>query len=136
MSTVEDPEIIVPSSPADRKALQDAIIEMNKSMNRIVGEQDYINETLKSLKEKFKIDTKWLRKMLTDFHKDQFDKTVKEADEYAELFEIIMLKSHNQNQEGVAQVEHLDADEPDTFDDGEPVCDVQDEYPGQTPFAQ
>lgn len=119
MSTVEEPEIIVPSSPADRKALQDAIIEMNKSLNRIVGEQDYITETLKSLKEKYKIDTKWLRKMLTDFHKDQFDKTVKEADEYAELFEIIMLKSHNQNQEGAASVEHLGADEPEDPEDEE-----------------
>ncbi|AND74992.1 hypothetical protein pf16_69 [Pseudomonas phage pf16] len=127
MSTVEEPEIIVPSSPADRKALQDAIIEMNKSLNRIVGEQDYINETLKSLKEKFKIDTKWLRKMLTDFHKDQFDKTVKEADEYAELFEMIMLKSHNQNQGEEPQVEHSDADEPE---------DLDEEYPGQSPFAQ
>jgi len=97
MSTTEQVEIIVPSSPADRKAIKDAIKEMSNSMSRITSEQEYITETLKSLKEKFGVDTKWLRKALNDFHKDQFDKTVKEADEYAEFFEMVMLKSHNQN---------------------------------------
>lgn len=132
MSTVEQPEIIVPSSPADRKALQDAIIEMNKSLFRVASEQEYITETLKSLKEKFGIDTKWLRKMLMDFHKDQFDKTVKEADEYAEMFEIIMLKSHNQNQEGGEEVQtQAPAD-----DEHEGLGEDDLERFGGSPFAQ
>lgn len=134
MSTVEQVEIIVPSSPVDRKAIQDGIKEMSNSMSRIASEQEYITETLKSLKEKYGIDTKWLRKALTDFHKDQFDKTVKEADEYAEMFEIIMLKTHNQNMEGDEQAQ-APADE-QAIDDGEPLDSDDPELYGSSPFAQ
>lgn len=93
--TVENVSIIIPSSPADRKALADGIKEMSDSMARITGEQTYIKESIDALKEKFGVDGKWIRKMLTDFHKDQFDKVSEEAVQYGDLYEAILLTSND-----------------------------------------
>lgn len=86
---MKEVEIVIPSSPADRKALADGIKEMSNAMFRMEGEKAYIDESIKALKEKFNIDAKYLRKLLTDFHKDQFDKVVDEAEQYGDLYDAV-----------------------------------------------
>lgn len=86
---MKEVEIVIPSSPADRKALADGIKEMSNAMFRMEGEKAYIDESIKALKEKFSIDAKYLRKLLTDFHKDQFDKVVDEAEQYGDLYDAV-----------------------------------------------
>lgn len=86
---MKEVEIVVPSSPVDRKAIADVMKDMSNAMARAEGEQTYISEAIKGLKEKYNIDAKYLRKMLVDFHKDQFDKVVDEADQYSDLFDAI-----------------------------------------------
>lgn len=86
---MKEVEIVIPSSPADRKALADGIKEMSNAMFRMEGEKAYIDESIKALKDKFSIDAKYLRKLLTDFHKDQFDKVVDEAEQYGDLYDAV-----------------------------------------------
>lgn len=86
---MKEVEIVIPSSPADRKALADGIKEMSNAMFRMEGEQAYITESIKALKDKFGIDAKYIRKLLTDFHKDQFDKVVDEAEQYGDLYDAV-----------------------------------------------
>lgn len=85
-----DTDIIVPSSPADREAIFAVIKEMSNSRTRIEAEQDYQREALKELEEKYEIKAKYLRRMLTDYHKQQFDDKVAEADAYSELYDAIV----------------------------------------------
>lgn len=86
---MKEVEIVIPSSPVDRKALADGIKEMSNAMFRMEGEKAYIDESIKALKDKFSIDAKYLRKLLTDFHKDQFDKVVDEAEQYGDLYDAV-----------------------------------------------
>lgn len=83
-------EIIIPSSPADLKKLKDGIDEITNSMTRVDGEKEYQKEAIEELSEQTGIDKKYIRRMATDAHKDQFKKKVDEMDEYAQLYESVM----------------------------------------------
>lgn len=88
-------DIVIPSSPADRKAIADGIKEISNSMTRIEGERTYIKESFEMLKEKFGIDAKYLRRMAKDFHKDQFEQVTEEDAQYSDLFEAILIISND-----------------------------------------
>lgn len=88
--SVDNVDIVIPSSPSDRKEILDAIKEMSNSKTRIDSENAYIKETIKDLEKKFDIKSKYFRKMLADYHKDQFDQKVAESDAYSELYEMII----------------------------------------------
>lgn len=106
---MKEVEIVIPSSPADRKAIADVMKDMSNAMARIEGEQTYINEAIKGLKEKYNIDAKYLRKLLVDFHKDQFDKVVDENEQYGDLFDAVF---HTKAPE--APADDADAEEDET----------------------
>lgn len=84
-------DIVIPSSPADRKAIADGIKEISNSMTRIEGERTYIKESIDALKDKYSVDAKYLRRMAKDYHKDQFEAVTEEDAQYSDLFETIML---------------------------------------------
>lgn len=93
--TTETVEIVIPSSPADRKAIADGIKEISNSLTRIEGERAYIKESFEALSEKFGVDKKYLRRMARDFHKDQFEKVTEEDAQYSDLFEAILIISND-----------------------------------------
>lgn len=86
---MKEVEIVIPSSPADRKAIADVMKDMSNAMARAEGEQTYISEAIKGLKDKYNIDAKYLRRLLTDFHKDQKDKVIDETEQYSDLFDAV-----------------------------------------------
>lgn len=88
--TVEAVDIIIPSSPADREALFESIKQISNSMTRAEGEKEYQKEAIDALEEKYNIKAKYLRRMASDYHKDQFDKKANEHDQYAKLYETII----------------------------------------------
>lgn len=91
----ETVDIVIPSSPADRKAIADGIKEISNSMTRIEGERTYIKESFDALSEKFGVDKKYLRRMAKDFHKDQFETVTQEDAQYSDLFEAILVISND-----------------------------------------
>lgn len=82
--------IIIPSNPTDQKALLDGIKELSNSMTRAESEREYQKESVKALAEKYEIDAKFIRRMATDYHKDQFDTKSEEFDDYTTLYETII----------------------------------------------
>lgn len=82
--------IIIPSSPADRKKLKDGVDQIVNALTRMDSEKEYIKETLAELEEKFDIKKKFLRKMAVDQHKAKFDDDRSEREDYEDLFEQIM----------------------------------------------
>jgi hypothetical protein len=105
-------EIVIPSSPVDRKAVADGIKEISNSLTRIEGERTYIKESFDALSEKYGLDKKYLRRMARDFHKDQFEKVTEEDAQYSDLFEAILIISND-----VKSVVHHDEDEPENLTD-------------------
>lgn len=77
------------SNPADRKAIYDAIREISNSMTRMEAEKDLISETLKSVKDKFELPPKYVRKLATIYHKQNFNQIKEEQAEVEELYESI-----------------------------------------------
>lgn len=90
MSVSEQIEINIPSSPEDRAKLFKGIKEMSNAKTRIEAEQSFIKETAKALSENFDLDKKWINKLVADYHKDTFDKSVKEFEEYEALYETVV----------------------------------------------
>lgn len=83
-------DIVIPSSPADRKEIKDALEQLSASMARAEGERDYQKETYKMLSEKFGIEAKYLRRAARDYHKNQFEEKVAENGSYEDFYEIIL----------------------------------------------
>lgn len=104
-------EIVIPSSPVDRKAVADGIKEISNSLSRIEGERTYIKESIDALSEKYNLDKKYLRRMARDYHKDQFEVVTEEDAQYSDLFEVIMLSGKS------APAEDVDDDSEDELSD-------------------
>jgi len=79
----------IPSSPADRKRIQDALKEMSDSMTRIEAERDLIKEIINNVHEEFELNKKTFRKMAKVYHKQNFSKEVAEHEEFEVLYENI-----------------------------------------------
>lgn len=90
MSVAEDINIIIPSSPDDKKIIYDAMKEISHSKTRQEGERDYQKEAIKELGEKFGIKPKYLRRMAKDYHKNQFKVSMDETDVYSNLYTSII----------------------------------------------
>jgi len=120
-------EIVIPSSPVDRKVVADGIKEISNSMTRIEGERTYIKESIDALHEKFNIDKKYLRRMARDYHKDQFEVVTEEDAQYSDLFEVIMQPGKTDQQDD-DDGDYLDSDDDSLNTDGEiEPADVNDE---------
>lgn len=77
--------IVLPTNPADRKAIMDAIIELDGSMTRMDAERDYIKETIKDLADKHQLPKKLLSKFARDYHKQQFRESIGTNEDYEAL---------------------------------------------------
>ena len=81
--------IIIPSSPEDRKAIKDAMQEISNAYTRIEAERDFIKEALADLQDKVDIDKKYLRKMSRIYHKQNIVEFTTEAEDIETLYEAI-----------------------------------------------
>lgn len=81
--------IIVPSSPEDRKAIKGAMEEISNAYTRIEAERDFIRDALADLQDKVDIDKKYLRKMSRIFHKQNIVEFTTEAEDIETLYDAI-----------------------------------------------
>lgn len=95
MAVVDTDNFVIPSDPEVRKHILGCMKEISNSLTRKEGEQDHINEILGELEEKTGIKKKHFRKMAKDYHKDSFDKTSNENDNYEALYETVFKASNN-----------------------------------------
>jgi len=83
-------DIVIPSNPADLKKLKDGVQELANSMTRIDAERDFQKDALTDLEEATGIKKKHIKRMATDYHKNQFDEKTAEFDDYTSLYESVM----------------------------------------------
>lgn len=89
MTTVNTDQIVVPSSPADRKKIMDAMVEISASMTRVEGEKDLQKQAVALLVEEFKLPKKYLNKMARAYHKNSYSNEVHDAENFQQLYETI-----------------------------------------------
>lgn len=79
----------IPSSPADRKAIYDALREISNSFTRTEAERDLIKEAIENTCENFNLNKKTFRKMAKVYHKQNFSQEKEEHEEFETLYEVI-----------------------------------------------
>jgi len=81
--------VIVPSSPEDRKKILDALVEISASLTRIEAERDLIKDILVSVEDKFELPKKYIRKLAKIYHKQNFTEIQQEQDDVETLYESV-----------------------------------------------
>jgi len=79
--------IVIPTNPADLKALKDAAQEYSDSMTRIESEREQCRSIVETMEEKFEVPRKYLNRMFRQYHKNEYDKEFQENADYSELYE-------------------------------------------------
>jgi hypothetical protein len=74
-------------SVEDRKAIQDAMLEMSASFSRAEGEREFQRECIKNLAEKLSIEKSILRKMARVYHASNFHTVSAEQDEFETVYQ-------------------------------------------------
>jgi len=84
-------EVIIPTNPADKKTILDAVKEADQCLFRIESEKDQVKAIVDDLAEKFPdLDKKYLKKLITTYHKQNIDKLTAEQEDFVELYEAII----------------------------------------------
>lgn len=80
----------IPSDPAERKKVMDALQEISASMTRIEAERDLIKNILDRIEDEFEIPKKPARKLAKIYHKQNFTEVQQEQEELETLYETIV----------------------------------------------
>lgn len=87
--------IVIPSTPADRKRLKDAMQEISNSYLRQEAEREFVKEAIISLEEDIGIPKKYLGKMARIYHKQNVSEIVSEIEEIEALLEVMEIDDNN-----------------------------------------
>ena len=82
--------IAIPSSPADRKVIKDAMQEISNSLTRIEAERDLVKETVKDICTKYQLPTRAFRKLAVTYHKQNFNEEAASFEEFEALYASIV----------------------------------------------
>jgi hypothetical protein len=80
---------MIPSSPADRKAILDCMKEISASMSRMEGEREFIREAIKEICDKQNLSKKTFRRMAKVYHKQNFSLEIEEHEEFESMYQAI-----------------------------------------------
>ena len=81
---------VMPSSPADRKAIMDAMVEISSSKTRVEAESDFQKEALDELYQKFKIPKRLLARFAKAFHKQNYVEELAVDEDFVYLVETLV----------------------------------------------
>ena len=82
--------VIIPSSPEDRKKVLNALQEFSNSLTRIEAEQSLQKEILARLEDEFELPKKYMRKVARVYHKQNLNEFKAEATEVEDIYESIV----------------------------------------------
>lgn len=81
--------VVVPTSPADRKAIKDALQEISNSLTRIEAERDLIKDVLQTVQDNQNIPKKYVRKLAKIYHKQNYTEVQQEQEDIETLYETV-----------------------------------------------
>lgn len=74
-------------SEADKQAIKGVVQEIENSMTRVDGENDFVKEACKEAKEKYGVEPKHLKKLATTLHKQNLADQEEEFELFVESYE-------------------------------------------------
>ena len=81
---------IVPSNPKDCEVILDAIKEADSSLIRIDSEREQIAAIVDEIHEKFELPKPQIKRLISTYHKQNFDVLEQELDDFQQLYEAIV----------------------------------------------
>jgi uncharacterized protein YigA (DUF484 family) len=81
--------VILPSSPADRKSIKEAVMEIDAALTRIEAERDHIKNVLESVEEKFSLPKSYVRKVANAWHKQNLVEQSQAMEDVEAVYETI-----------------------------------------------
>jgi hypothetical protein len=81
---------MVVNNPADRDVIVNALKEWSNSAVRVEAEKDLQKNIIEDLSDKVDIEKKYLNKLATMYHKQNFAQFQQEREEIEELYESII----------------------------------------------
>jgi len=84
---------MVVNNPNERKIILDAMDEFSNSCTRVEAEKDLQKNIITDLSDKVGIDKKYLTKLASMFHKQNFQQVQTEREEIEELYESVVTTS-------------------------------------------
>jgi hypothetical protein len=80
------------SNPADREKLLASIKEMSNSMTRVDAEKDFQKDVIDKVNDDLGLEKKYVRKLASIYHRQNFTTVQQEQEELVELYEAITAK--------------------------------------------
>ena len=77
------------SNPEDRKKLLNAIKEIDNSLTRVSAERDFQKDAITAVADELDLEKKYVRKLATIYHKQNFSQVQQEQEEVETLYELI-----------------------------------------------
>lgn len=94
-------DVIIPSNPADKKKIEDALDQISSAWTRVSDERSYVNDTLGKLNEDFPdIPKKIFRKMAKAHHEKNLKQVIEEAESLEFAYQAIVSPKAMSQQEG------------------------------------
>jgi archaellum component FlaC len=87
--TQQTTNVVVPSSPEDRRAIKNALQEISNSLTRMEAERDLIKDILQTVQDNQNIPKKYVRKLAKIYHKQNFTEIQQEQDDVETLYETV-----------------------------------------------
>lgn len=82
--------VIIPSSPEDRRKVLEAMKEYSNSLTRIEAEKDFQKEVLDKIEEDFDLPKKYMRKVANIYHKQNLTEVVGQVNDIEDLYEALV----------------------------------------------
>lgn len=83
---MSEQQLIIPSSPEDRKKILAALNEGSDSMTRIAAERELLKEIIDTVSEDFDLPKKYVRKMINVHYKSSILSVNAENEDLVELY--------------------------------------------------
>jgi hypothetical protein len=89
-------DFTLPSNPADRKKIKEAVYEIVSAMQEAKDKRSFISDTKKLMKEEFGIPPKILSKMAKTYSEANFQDVLAESETFELTYENLFETSQNQ----------------------------------------
>lgn len=86
---MSEQQLIIPSSPEDRKKILAALNEGSDSMTRIAAERELLKEIIDTVSEDFDLPKKYVRKMINVHYKSSILSVNAENEELVGLYSAV-----------------------------------------------
>lgn len=85
-----DSNIILPSNPADRKKIMDAMSEISNAYTRIESEKECVKDALDTISKTYNLPKRVLSKLSKVMHKGNFEEEAGNFEDFSDLYETLV----------------------------------------------